>query len=77
MIIGILGAGTWGISLARMLSNSGHDVQVWSAISADIDQLTATRKQKNLPYMVIPDNGQTGKSLYQGWPGGCRCCQRY
>lgn len=30
--IGILGAGTWGIALARMLSNSGHDVMVWSAI---------------------------------------------
>lgn len=37
MKIGILGAGTWGMALARMLSNSGYDVQVWSAISSDID----------------------------------------
>ena len=40
MKLGILGAGTWGIALARMLSNSGHDVQVWSAISKEIDQLS-------------------------------------
>lgn len=54
MRIGILGAGTWGMALARMLSNSGHDVQVWSAISAEIDQLSVTRTQKNLPNMIIP-----------------------
>lgn len=30
--IGILGAGTWGMALARMLCVSGNDVLVWSAI---------------------------------------------
>lgn len=55
MQVGILGAGTWGIALARMLSNSGHDVQVWSAIADEIDELSAKRIQKNLPYMIIPD----------------------
>ena len=34
--IGILGAGTWGIALARMLANSGHKVTVWSAIESEI-----------------------------------------
>jgi glycerol-3-phosphate dehydrogenase len=33
--IGVLGAGTWGIALARMLSNSGHRVTVWSAIERE------------------------------------------
>lgn len=55
MRIGILGAGTWGMALARMLCNSGHDVHVWSAISAEIDQLSVTRTQKNLPNMIIPE----------------------
>lgn len=55
MNIGILGAGTWGIALAKMLSNSGHYVQVWSAIAPEIDQLSATRTQKNLPNMIIPE----------------------
>lgn len=63
MRIGILGAGTWGMALARMLSNSGHDVQVWSAISAEIDQLSVTRTQKNLPNMIIPEAVQFTKKI--------------
>lgn len=35
--IGVLGAGTWGMALARMLSNSGHDVTVWSALEKEIE----------------------------------------
>ena len=31
--IGVLGAGTWGMALSRMLANEGYDVMVWSAIS--------------------------------------------
>lgn len=53
--IGILGAGTWGIALARMLTNCGHDVVVWSAIESEIDELSATYKHKYLPDMVIPE----------------------
>ena len=30
--IGVLGAGTWGIALARMLAVNGRDVTVWSAL---------------------------------------------
>lgn len=63
MIIGILGAGTWGIALARMLSNSGNIVQVWSAIPSEIDQLTATRTQKNLPDLIIPCEIQFTKKI--------------
>lgn len=53
--IGVLGAGTWGLALARMLSNSGHDVWVWSAIPEEIDDLNTTRKHKSLPHMTIPE----------------------
>ena len=53
--IGVLGAGTWGMALARMLSNSGHQVTVWSAIHREIDEFSATRRHPNLPGMVIPD----------------------
>ncbi len=54
MNIGILGAGTWGMALTRMLYNMGHEVTVWSAIGEEIDQLDRDRTQKNLPGMVIP-----------------------
>ena len=53
--IGVLGAGTWGMALARMLTNLGHEVMVWSALPEEIERLRATRRQVNLPDMVIPD----------------------
>lgn len=55
MNIGILGAGTWGMALARMLSNTGHQVTVWSAIEKEIDEFSQTRMHPNLPGMVIPE----------------------
>lgn len=54
--IGILGAGTWGIALARMLALSGHAVTVWSAIREEINELELTRKHRNLPNVIIPDS---------------------
>ena len=53
--IGVLGAGTWGMALARMLCNSGHDVTVWSAIEREIDEFSVTRRHPNLPGMEIPE----------------------
>ncbi len=53
--IGVLGAGTWGMALARMLCINGHTVTVWSAIEKEIDDFSATRRHPNLPGMVIPD----------------------
>ncbi len=52
--VGVLGAGTWGIALARMLSNAGHQVTVWSAIPTEIDFLKKTRRHGNLPNVEIP-----------------------
>jgi len=56
MNIGILGAGTWGIAIARLLARAGNDVTVWSALPAEIDTLSATRRHPNLSAMVIPDS---------------------
>lgn len=53
--IGVLGAGTWGMALARMLSISGHEVMVWSALEREVEEFSATRRHPNLPGMVIPD----------------------
>ncbi len=52
--IGVLGAGTWGMALARMLCNMGHEVQVWSALPQEIDQLSTTGVHPKLKDMVIP-----------------------
>ncbi|MBR5453164.1 MAG: NAD(P)-dependent glycerol-3-phosphate dehydrogenase [Clostridia bacterium] len=55
MKIGILGAGTWGVALARMLYNSGNAVTVWSALESEIDELTLTKKHRNFPDVELPD----------------------
>ena len=52
--IGILGAGTWGTALARMLSNTGKEVTVWSFSCDEADTLATTRKHINLPGVEIP-----------------------
>ena len=54
MKIGILGSGTWGTALARMLSVNGSDVTVWSAIESEVEELSSKRKHPNLPAMKIP-----------------------
>lgn len=61
--IGVLGAGTWGMALARMLCVSGHEVTVWSAIEKEIDEFSATRRHPNLPGMVIPEELRFTKSM--------------
>ena len=52
--IGVLGAGTWGMALAKVLANAGNAVTVWSAIEKEIDEFSVTRKHPNLPGMEIP-----------------------
>ena len=47
--ISIFGAGTWGLGIAVLLHNNGHQVTVWSAVPEEIASLTETREQKNLP----------------------------
>ena len=54
--IGVLGAGTWGMALARMLSNMGYDVMVWSALPKEVEEYSRTRRHPNLPGMIIPDS---------------------
>ena len=61
--IGILGAGTWGVALARSLALNGHDVTVWSALPEEIDQLRETRIQRNLPGVTLPESILFEKSL--------------
>ena len=61
--IGVLGAGTWGMALARMLCVSGNAVTVWSAIEREIDEFSATRRHPNLPGMVIPEELKFTKDM--------------
>ena len=47
--IAILGAGTWGIALAKMLKNTNKEVTVWSALPDEIEKLKKTSRHPKLP----------------------------
>lgn len=47
--VSVLGAGTWGMALARMLYNNGSSVTVWSAIEDELRVLSSVHKHPNLP----------------------------
>lgn len=53
--IGIIGAGSWGIALAMLLHNNGHEITVWSAIEAEINMLNTEHEHKDkLPGVKLP-----------------------
>ena len=61
--IGILGAGTWGIALAQMLSTENHDVQVWSALPQEIDTLEKNRQHPNLKGVTLSEKLRYTKEI--------------
>lgn len=52
--IAILGAGTWGVALAKMLKNTGKQVTVWSALPNEIEELKKTNIHPKLPNVKLP-----------------------
>ena len=55
MNISVIGSGTWGMALARLLFDNGHSIKVWSAIESEIKELRGTRTHKNLPGVVFDE----------------------
>ena len=54
--ISVIGAGTWGVALALVLKDNGHDVTVWCYLENEERGLSNDRKHPNLPGAVIPDD---------------------
>lgn len=54
--IGVIGSGTWGTALARVLCINGHEVTLWSKFEREIALLKSTHTHPNLPGMVLPDS---------------------
>lgn len=54
--VAILGTGTWGTALSRVLAKNGHDVTVWSSHAEKAELLSKMRRHPNLPDMVIPES---------------------
>lgn len=55
--ISIMGAGSWGLGLAMLLNNNGHQVKVWSVFPEEIETFQKTRENKKcLPGVIIPES---------------------
>lgn len=67
--IGVLGSGTWGTALARVLCNAGHQVVVWSKFEEEVKQLSSTRRHVNLPNMEMPETLQFTCDLQESCEG--------
>lgn len=53
--IAVLGAGTWGITLANLLAEKGHSVKAWDISEKLIDELKKNRVHSKLPDMILSD----------------------
>lgn len=69
MKISILGAGTWGVALARVLALAEHRVTLWSAVGKEIDTLAQTHRHPNLPDMVFPEEILLTKDIAEACKG--------
>lgn len=54
MKISILGAGTWGCALARLLRMNGHEILVWSSSADHAALLQKTTRHPKLPDAELP-----------------------
>jgi glycerol-3-phosphate dehydrogenase (NAD(P)+) len=69
MSIAILGAGSWGITLARLLANKGETVSLWEFAQSDYARLIHNREhQRFLPGIKIPDSVLITNNLAEAVP---------
>ena len=55
--IGVIGAGSWGIALAYLLTNNGHDVTVWSRSDSTVEKLKSYHgNEEKLPGVKLPES---------------------
>lgn len=53
--ISVIGAGSWGIALAKLLFKNGHEITVWSILEEEIKMLQVNHEHKTkLPGVILP-----------------------
>lgn len=62
--VGVIGAGSWGTALARLLCENGHEVTLWSRREELVQAMRATRRNDNyLPGVQLPESLKFSRSL--------------
>lgn len=55
--VGVIGAGSWGTALAKVLHTNGNDVTVWSIVEAEIAMLQANHEHlEKLPGVKLSED---------------------
>lgn len=68
--IGIIGAGSWGIALAWLLRNNGHQITVWSVLDEEIHMLKEFHEQKEkLPGVILSEDTEFTTDLEEAIKG--------
>lgn len=57
MDIGVIGAGSWGTAIARILAHKGHQVVLWARDPEQVEALSAHRENATyLPGIALPNS---------------------
>lgn len=66
MKIGVLGAGSWGTALAKLLAENGHDVEIWAYERELVAEINHRHENElYLPGFRLPDNLTATHDIHQ------------
>ena len=67
---GVIGAGSWGIALAKLLHDNGHEVTVWSILPDEIEMLKKNHEHLDkLPGVKLPEDMEFTTDLKEAAEG--------
>ncbi len=68
--VSVLGAGSWGTALSKVLAENGHEVTLWSHREEEAREIQEKREQASkLPGIILPDNLTATGNLEQAVTG--------